>query len=101
MLILFLVRDDLSWFPFYLILAKLFSNSFLASLNGHQRFRTPTGETGQAFQVVDISSSARTGITFQTAPRNRGVVIEMSEVTTTDGRSSKEFEAGNNKVHAK
>ncbi|KAJ7136687.1 hypothetical protein C8R44DRAFT_976197 [Mycena epipterygia] len=40
MLILFLARDDLYCFIFYLVLAKLFSNSLLVSLNGRKRFRS-------------------------------------------------------------
>ncbi|KAJ7451391.1 hypothetical protein FB451DRAFT_1374420 [Mycena latifolia] len=41
-LILFLTRrNDLSWLVFFLIQAKLFSNSMLASLNGRRRFRAP------------------------------------------------------------
>ncbi|CAK5278943.1 unnamed protein product [Mycena citricolor] len=38
-IVIFAIRHDLAWFSFYLVLAKLFSNSMLASLNGRQHFR--------------------------------------------------------------
>ncbi|KAJ7445200.1 hypothetical protein B0H11DRAFT_2087789 [Mycena galericulata] len=38
-IILFMTRTDLVWATFFVIQAKLFSNSMLASLNGRARFR--------------------------------------------------------------
>ncbi|KAJ6462353.1 hypothetical protein C8R47DRAFT_1158378 [Mycena vitilis] len=58
-LILFLTRrHDLSWLVFFLIQAKLFSNSMLASLNGRTRFRIPTA-TGS--NVLAFGSSTAGG----------------------------------------
>ncbi|KAF7358642.1 Saposin B-type domain-containing protein [Mycena sanguinolenta] len=69
-LILFLARNDLTWFPFFLVQAKLYSNSFLVSLNGRQRLR----DSGK---MIDIS----VGSLAQTNPQpSRGLVIEMSKV---------------------
>ncbi|KAJ7113829.1 hypothetical protein C8R44DRAFT_795847 [Mycena epipterygia] len=39
-LFLFLTRDDLIWFPFFLITARLFSNSLMVSLNSRQLLRS-------------------------------------------------------------
>ncbi|KAJ7892398.1 hypothetical protein B0H13DRAFT_2529218 [Mycena leptocephala] len=39
-LILFLARNDLSWFPFFLLQAKLYANSLLVSLNVREQFRS-------------------------------------------------------------
>ncbi|KAJ7894492.1 hypothetical protein B0H14DRAFT_3854317 [Mycena olivaceomarginata] len=49
--ILFVARDDLVWVTFFLLHAKLLSNCMLASLNGRQRFRSPT-------KVVSADSTA-------------------------------------------
>ncbi|KAJ6595541.1 hypothetical protein DFH09DRAFT_1357495 [Mycena vulgaris] len=87
MLILFLARNDFSWFPFYLILAKLFSNSLLAALNGRQRFRSHPEKNGQAFFDLQFASSTRTRTRPTIQPsisRNRGVGIELSQVAQSD-----------------
>ncbi|KAJ7440957.1 hypothetical protein FB451DRAFT_1377401, partial [Mycena latifolia] len=86
--ILFFSRSDLLWFPFYLVQVKLFSNGLLASLNGRQRFRSPANKavSDAQFQVLTLSSTTRSGTGGQTAgERNRGMLIEMSRTTETDG----------------
>ncbi|KAJ7342339.1 hypothetical protein DFH08DRAFT_938316 [Mycena albidolilacea] len=61
-LILFLTRGhDLSWEMFFLIQAKLFSNSMLASLNGRKRFRSLDGDS----HVVALSSAGASANTMQ------------------------------------
>ncbi|KAJ7779714.1 hypothetical protein B0H16DRAFT_1499657 [Mycena metata] len=72
LLALFLVRDDLTWIAFYLVLAKLFSNSLLASLNGRQHFR---GDK----EIVNLNT-ARSPTVPVTAP-TRSIAFEMSTVT--------------------
>ncbi|KAJ7110922.1 hypothetical protein C8R44DRAFT_856744 [Mycena epipterygia] len=64
-IILFLARDDLTWTIFYLIQAKLFSNSMLASLNGRQRFRRlepPHPNSGSHVIVFHSSPETRSSI---------------------------------------
>ncbi|KAF7333795.1 Saposin B-type domain-containing protein [Mycena venus] len=58
-LILFLTRrHDLSWEMFFLIQAKLFSNSMLASLNGRKRFRSLDGDSHvKAWSSTDASAN--------------------------------------------
>ncbi|KAJ6457125.1 hypothetical protein C8R47DRAFT_1082153 [Mycena vitilis] len=79
-----------TWFPFYLILAKSFSNSLLASLNGRQLFReTP--------KVVNIDPEG--AATSLSPPSPQDVVFEMRNLTGTQMQSndftvSKRFEAG-------
>ncbi|KAJ7124168.1 hypothetical protein C8R44DRAFT_980589 [Mycena epipterygia] len=53
-LIFFLTRPNLSWIIFFLIQAKLFSNSMLASLNGRRRFRPldPTHQNSGSHSLV-------------------------------------------------
>ncbi|KAJ7671266.1 hypothetical protein DFH06DRAFT_112607 [Mycena polygramma] len=64
-LILFLSRpNDVSWMTFYLIQAKLFSNSLLASLNGRQRLRM----------------EAQSNIVFGSAMDSRSNVSKLSSV---------------------
>ncbi|KAJ7315702.1 hypothetical protein DFH08DRAFT_1086769, partial [Mycena albidolilacea] len=59
-LILFLTRrNDLSWEMFFLIQAKLFSNSMLASLNGRKRFRSLDGDS-HAIALSSAGASANT-----------------------------------------
>ncbi|KAJ6577665.1 hypothetical protein B0H19DRAFT_1062254 [Mycena capillaripes] len=68
-LVLFLTRrNDLSWLVFFLIQAKLFSNSLLASLNGRKRFRTPDNH------VVAFNS---------TGHGNPNSVIRMQQMSET------------------
>ncbi|KAJ7782238.1 hypothetical protein DFH07DRAFT_789916 [Mycena maculata] len=88
-LILFLVRNDYAWFPFYLVQGKLYSNSLLVSLNGRQRLREPLTR-------VNLSTS-RTGSLGPPGQshNSRGVVIEMSRVIdTSDAPFSKSIEGG-------
>ncbi|KAJ7094380.1 hypothetical protein C8R44DRAFT_384962 [Mycena epipterygia] len=62
MLILFLARQDLSWFVFFLVQAKVFSNSLLASLNGRKRFRSPAHAPHTnigSVQFIDSSTPTR------------------------------------------
>ncbi|KAJ7867793.1 hypothetical protein B0H13DRAFT_2559625 [Mycena leptocephala] len=85
LLILFLVRSDLAWFPFFLVQVKLYSNSLLVSLNGREGLRSST-------KILELSSgsfgqSAATG-------GNRGMVVEMSRITETDAAISKDLERG-------
>ncbi|CAK5282484.1 unnamed protein product [Mycena citricolor] len=57
LLAFFFARSDLSWFPFYLILGKLFSNSMLAALNGRSHLRQldrrtePSTKSGSALHM--------------------------------------------------
>ncbi|KAJ7512936.1 hypothetical protein B0H11DRAFT_13361 [Mycena galericulata] len=51
-IILFMTRTDLVWTTFFVIQAKLFSNSMLASLNGRARFRVfdkPVSDLANSF----------------------------------------------------
>ncbi|KAJ6492298.1 hypothetical protein C8R45DRAFT_990867 [Mycena sanguinolenta] len=85
-LILFLTRDDLTWFPFFLVQAKLYSNSFFIALNGRQRLR----ESGR---ILDISSGSTTrGLSVPEG--NRGLVIQMSKMVETETSVSKDLEGG-------
>ncbi|KAJ6481262.1 hypothetical protein C8R47DRAFT_1135191 [Mycena vitilis] len=73
-LVLFLTRrNDLSWLVFFLIQAKLFSNSLLASLNGRKRFRSAGNHV-----VAYNSSSTGAGPTT-----NSDVVIRMQHLSET------------------
>ncbi|KAJ7091080.1 hypothetical protein C8R44DRAFT_817719 [Mycena epipterygia] len=76
-LILFLTRDDLAWFVFYTIQAKVFSNSLLASLNGRKRLRTHQ-------QPTNIPSSHFIGLESTAPARDPELVIRMQRMTTTD-----------------
>ncbi|KAJ6579980.1 hypothetical protein DFH09DRAFT_1275734 [Mycena vulgaris] len=78
-LFLFLTRDDLVWFPFFLVTARLFSNSLMVSLNDRHLLRSIN-------QVVDFevgtlwrsgAASAPTSIPIWSRP-NPGLEIEMS-----------------------
>ncbi|KAJ7690482.1 hypothetical protein B0H17DRAFT_1201613 [Mycena rosella] len=88
LLILFLVRNDLVWITFYLILAKLFSNSLLASLNGRQQFRGSR-------DVVNLNTGLGRA-TEPVTPQNRSMKFEMTTVTHSvpDFSLSKTLEAG-------
>ncbi|KAJ7683081.1 hypothetical protein B0H17DRAFT_43875 [Mycena rosella] len=61
-IILFLTRTDLVWTCFYIIQAKLFSNSMLASLNGRRRFRTCEDEPSEIFHFVHTRGSTTDGV---------------------------------------
>ncbi|KAF7356265.1 Saposin B-type domain-containing protein [Mycena venus] len=83
-LILFLTRrNDSSWILFFLIQAKLFSNSLLASLNGRTRFRTPGAS------VVAYDSAGHSNSTGRSAPgafvaaNPSDVVIRMHQMSDT------------------
>ncbi|KAJ6563410.1 hypothetical protein DFH09DRAFT_1159074 [Mycena vulgaris] len=72
-LILFLTRPgDVSWIAFYLMQAKLFSNSLLASLNGRQRFRADNQPQTSGVVAVPTLDS-----------RSNGLVIRMDRMTET------------------
>ncbi|KAJ7288779.1 hypothetical protein C8J57DRAFT_1281202 [Mycena rebaudengoi] len=58
-LILFLMRDDLVWFPFFLVTARLFSNSLLVSLNGRARLRSMTQENVSYINMGSFEQSLR------------------------------------------
>ncbi|KAF7358640.1 Saposin B-type domain-containing protein [Mycena sanguinolenta] len=87
-LILFLARNDFSWFPFFVVQAKLYSNSFLVSLNGRQRLR----ESGK---MVDISIGP---IAQTNSQPSRGLVIEMSKVVEKDTSISNDLHGRDAKV---
>ncbi|KAF7349627.1 O-methylsterigmatocystin oxidoreductase [Mycena sanguinolenta] len=94
LLVFFFLRDDLTWFPFYLILAKLFSNSMLASLNGRQRLRVTDREI---LSVSTGSRFARSAAVFTSETKGaRATDFEMSTVTDIERGlgNSKGFEAG-------
>ncbi|KAF7371228.1 Saposin B-type domain-containing protein [Mycena sanguinolenta] len=85
-LILFLSRNDLAWLPFFLVQAKLYSNSLLISLNGRKRLRG-------SGKIVEISAGSTT--LGQSIPEgNRGLVIEMSKIVETETSMSKSMEHG-------
>ncbi|KAJ7255757.1 hypothetical protein C8J57DRAFT_1345556 [Mycena rebaudengoi] len=92
-ILLFVLRSDLVWIAFYLILAKLFSNSFLASLNGRQRFRVPKSD------VVNLGtghlSSNPSHLVF-VPQSNIGTALESSTTrhSFADVDSSKDVERG-------
>ncbi|KAJ7479087.1 hypothetical protein FB451DRAFT_1556794 [Mycena latifolia] len=73
-LILFLTRNDFAWMIFYLMQAKLFANSMLASLNGRQRFRESVAkvQTGSHF------------LAFESAPQTRNTIHMTRIVETTE-----------------
>ncbi|KAJ7146742.1 hypothetical protein C8R44DRAFT_758074 [Mycena epipterygia] len=74
-LILFLTRRDFSWTVFFLIQAKLFSNSMLASLNGRRRFRP--------LHPMHPNSDSHV-IAFNSAPTiHPGLVVEMQRMGET------------------
>ncbi|KAJ6581955.1 hypothetical protein B0H19DRAFT_1117113 [Mycena capillaripes] len=74
-LVLFLTRrHDLSWLVFFLIQAKLFSNSMLASLNGRARFRADTGFGSRVMAFGGGSGGAG---------QNTDVVIRMQQMSET------------------
>ncbi|KAJ6487078.1 hypothetical protein C8R47DRAFT_1127677 [Mycena vitilis] len=75
-LILFLDRNDLAWFPFYVVQVKLYSNSLLVSLNGRRRLRSSA-------DVIDLASgSGNIGRTITDRDRGMGMVFEMSSSVT-------------------
>ncbi|KAJ7908993.1 hypothetical protein B0H13DRAFT_2330844 [Mycena leptocephala] len=89
-LILFLTRrHDLSWLVFFLIQAKLFSNSMLASLNGRTQFRQTAGtsrvvafdSTAQQHSVRDFTYSCF--LTKTLTGRIPNVVIRMHQMSET------------------
>ncbi|KAJ7255729.1 hypothetical protein C8J57DRAFT_1345500 [Mycena rebaudengoi] len=92
-IILFVLKRDLTWLAFYLILAKLFSNSFLASLNGRHRFRVPNSD------IVNLDtghpSSNPSHLVF-TPQSNIGTALEIStrRHSFADFGSSKDVERG-------
>ncbi|KAJ7881865.1 hypothetical protein B0H13DRAFT_2048889 [Mycena leptocephala] len=83
-LVLFLSRKDLSWFPFFLVQVKLYSNSLLFSLNGREGLRSST-------KVLELSSAS---FAQNTTGRNRGMLVEMSRITETDAVVGKDLERG-------
>ncbi|KAJ7697497.1 hypothetical protein B0H14DRAFT_3529336 [Mycena olivaceomarginata] len=52
----FTTRTDLVWATFFIIQAKLFSNSMLASLNGRARFRAFAGADDEPFEMLHFVS---------------------------------------------
>ncbi|KAJ6492310.1 hypothetical protein C8R45DRAFT_1096324 [Mycena sanguinolenta] len=85
-LIFFLSRHDLTWFPFFLVQAKLYSNSLLVSLNDRKCLRG----SGNVLEI-----SVRPTTHGQGVPEgNRGLVIEMSKRVETNGNMSKDLEHG-------
>ncbi|KAJ7255759.1 hypothetical protein C8J57DRAFT_1655388 [Mycena rebaudengoi] len=92
-IILFVLRSDLTWVAFYLILAKLFSNSFLASLNGRQRFRIP--KSGVVNPDTGHQSSNPSRLVF-VPQSNMGTTLEIStrRHSVADFSSSKDVERG-------
>ncbi|KAJ7686380.1 hypothetical protein B0H17DRAFT_716844 [Mycena rosella] len=72
-LFLFLTRDDLVWFPFFLVTARLFSNSLMVSLNGRHMLRA----INQFDVNLDVGTLSRSGAVERTSAR-RELEIEMS-----------------------
>ncbi|KAJ7255718.1 hypothetical protein C8J57DRAFT_1655297 [Mycena rebaudengoi] len=90
-IILFVLRSDLTWIAFYLILAK-FSNSFLASLNGRQRFGVPEGAVN-----LDTGHQSSNPSHLVFVPQsNIGTALEIStrRHSFADFGSSKDVEGG-------
>ncbi|CAK5272513.1 unnamed protein product [Mycena citricolor] len=89
-IIFFFLRKDLAWFPFYLVLAKLFSNSMLASLNGRQRFR------GANKPAITLESTVRSNAVTPNLASHRVTDFEMAHVSAPHGvefASAKDLEA--------
>ncbi|KAJ7027090.1 hypothetical protein C8F04DRAFT_1399643 [Mycena alexandri] len=63
-IILFLTRTDLVWTVFFIVQAKLFSNSMLASLNGRHRFRTTDDEPSEIINFISAGTSKGNMITL-------------------------------------
>ncbi|KAJ6599978.1 hypothetical protein DFH09DRAFT_1271517 [Mycena vulgaris] len=88
-LILFLTRNDLTWFIFWVVQAKckilfhifaliktcqtVFANSMLASLNGRNRFRSTPGRP----RPLDSTVPAR----------DTSLIIRIQQMTTTENRN--------------
>ncbi|KAJ7291979.1 hypothetical protein C8J57DRAFT_1492454 [Mycena rebaudengoi] len=92
-IILFVLRNDLTWVAFNLILAKLFSNSFLASLNGRRRFRVL--ESGVVNLDTGHPSFNPSHLIF--GPQSKmGTALEIStrRHSVADFGSSKDVERG-------
>jgi len=88
-LILFLTRrHDLSWEMFFLIQAKLFSNSMLASLNGRKRFRSLDGDS----HVIAFSSTG--------ASANTSNVIRMQHTSELYGDTGFRSTVGKNEANS-
>ncbi|KAJ6473898.1 hypothetical protein C8R45DRAFT_1012060 [Mycena sanguinolenta] len=84
--ILFMTRNDMTWFALFLVQAKSYSNSLLASLNGRHRLR-------EAGKILEMSSGPTT-LGQNVSERNRGLVIEMKKIVETDTSMSKDLEHG-------
>ncbi|KAF7365780.1 Saposin B-type domain-containing protein [Mycena venus] len=84
-LFLFLTRSDLVWFPFFLVTARLFSNSLLVSLNSRHTLRS----LNQDEPFLDVGTLRRSGMTASAALRTSSVKrplnIAMSVAIQTDG----------------
>ncbi|CAK5267712.1 unnamed protein product [Mycena citricolor] len=74
LVIFFFVGKDLTWFPFYLVLAKVLSNCMLASLNGRQRFRA-ANKPPITFDTTLTPSTRAHGVT---SGEHRVMDFEMS-----------------------
>ncbi|KAJ7189392.1 hypothetical protein GGX14DRAFT_547110 [Mycena pura] len=89
-LILFLTRrHDFSWQMFYLIQAKLFSNSMLASLNGRKRFRLLDGDS----HVIALKSAG--------ASANTSNVIRMQHTSGLYGDTGFRSTVGKDKYNTR
>ncbi|KAJ7112284.1 hypothetical protein C8R44DRAFT_798305 [Mycena epipterygia] len=78
-IILFMTRTDLVWSCFFIIHAKLFSNSMLASLNGRRRFSLSREESS------DI-------LAFKAGGNSKLNVYQTVSFTSTSERSSADVE---------
>ncbi|KAJ7255762.1 hypothetical protein C8J57DRAFT_1473235 [Mycena rebaudengoi] len=85
-ILLYLLRSDLTFLSFHLILAKLLSNSFLASLNGRLRFR---GLKGCTVNLNTGPHPSATSPSIFVAQPNRGMTLDMSPMTVADFNLSK------------
>ncbi|KAL5531059.1 hypothetical protein ACEPAG_3935 [Sanghuangporus baumii] len=89
MLVCFLVMpDNWIWIAVHIVLAKPFSNSFLAMLNARSRLRSQLHHSDHGNKhgilVVDRSANAFRGSSLQPSNRqNLPIEIEMSKVTTS------------------
>ncbi|KAH9483346.1 hypothetical protein JR316_0005452 [Psilocybe cubensis] len=77
-IICFKALRNLVWFGLYIVLAKIYSNSLLASLNARPRSeRQPNRQRGVS-----------TGIDFETVPRAISVPFHITNPTNTSGSDS-------------
>ncbi|KAF8172138.1 hypothetical protein BJ912DRAFT_994335 [Pholiota molesta] len=85
-IIFFQAMANLVWFALYVILAKLYSNSLLASLNARPQ-RGHTHATSRSRQQAAIS----THMDFEAMPPPVGISFELADLSMSSGSGTGEF----------